>query len=192
MVRVIVQYVVVSNRKIAGVHLPPALCCTLVVQGRRFSGSLHCAKELVKNYGISSLGTGMLVNGWREVLFCTIYFGVYENVKARLKKTFKETTGSERELLAILLSGGLSGMISWFTTFPLDSLKSNIQGQPLENLRTPQRASALKLVVNRFKQVGIKGFYSGVYPAVVRACIVSSTRFTSFEFALQTLAKLDI
>lgn len=46
-----------------------------VTNSSRFKGSWQCGKFLTRNYGVSSLFTGMSVNVLREMTFGAVYFG---------------------------------------------------------------------------------------------------------------------
>ncbi len=72
----------------------------------------------------------------------------------------------------------MSGAIGWFVSFPLDAVKSNIQGVPLKASRQPAVAITRQLIARK----GILGLYRGVYASVARAFLVSSSRFTAYEF----------
>ena len=87
---------------------------------------------------------------------------------------------------------GLSGALAWFSSFPLDVVKSNVQGQPISSiLSKTNRVRSLDVIGARWKAKGFAGFYSGLGPSVTRAFIVSSTRFSAYEFMLQLLNKWD-
>jgi len=117
------------------------------------------------------LFTGFWVNTTREVTFCSVYFGIYEMLKHKFSQLSllrgdvvrsanpilphrhghhvrKETSASP---LAILFAGGFAGMAAWFASFPLDVIKSNIQGQPLDNIanNSPDRKRFWNVSVER-------------------------------------------
>jgi solute carrier family 25 carnitine/acylcarnitine transporter 20/29 len=97
------------------------------------------------------------------------------------------TPPSEPSPLAVLLAGGLSGASAWAATCPLDVIKNNIQGKPLAQA-TP---SILSIVRKLWQAHGIKAFYYGVGPSIARACIVSSSRFSAYEFAMRMLNQFE-
>jgi hypothetical protein len=51
------------------------------VTTKMFTSSTQCARHLVANHGVSILYRGTVVNMYREVLFCTVYFTAYELVR---------------------------------------------------------------------------------------------------------------
>jgi len=81
-------------------------------------------------------------------------------------------------------------MCSWFVSFPLDVVKANIQG---ESPGTPieKRMKFKKVVMSRFYEAGLAGFYWGVAPSLLRAFFVSGSRFSAYEVTLRLLSRLD-
>ena len=80
--------------------------------------------------------------------------------------------------IAIPLSGGISGGIGWFISFPLDCIKANVQGRDLGKKCVP----TVDVAKNIFRSRGIAGLYSGIVPSVSRAFLVSASRFSVYEF----------
>ena len=58
------------------------------------------------------------MNTWREVLFCALYFGVYETAKSGLGQLFYETTGERHDVLSIMIAGGMSVRGGFLFDFP--------------------------------------------------------------------------
>ncbi|PRP80533.1 hypothetical protein PROFUN_11846 [Planoprotostelium fungivorum] len=157
---------------------------------RLYRGSAHCATSLIRNYGIKSWYTGYWVNTCRESLFCCVYFGVYEHAKAFLSSQLGTDHGKINPL-AVCLAGGASGMLAWVVSFPLDSIKNNIQGQSMEFLKdnNTTKQTFSKVTKHLWTTRGVGGFYSGVLPSVARAFVVSGSRFSAYEFAYTMLSK---
>eukprot|EP01094_Clydonella_sp_ATCC50884_P021505 TRINITY_DN4759_c0_g1_i1.p2 TRINITY_DN4759_c0_g1~~TRINITY_DN4759_c0_g1_i1.p2 ORF type:complete len:134 (-),score=54.56 TRINITY_DN4759_c0_g1_i1:50-451(-) len=97
---------------------------------------------------------------------------------------------------AIAAAGALSGATAWFLSFPLDCIKTRIQGMPsadlarrIEGRPLPRTGpySAVRVARLMFASHGLSAFYSGVIPSVLRACIVSGSRFSAYELALRVL-----
>mmetsp|Transcript_36360 Transcript_36360/g.79290 ORF Transcript_36360/g.79290 Transcript_36360/m.79290 type:complete len:299 (+) Transcript_36360:342-1238(+) len=152
------------------------------VTARRYSGSLDGARTIVRESGVRALYTGLGVNTVREVVFLGTYFGMYEHTKALFIQTLPAG-------IAVPVAGGMSGALAWFTSFPLDVVKAQIQGQRIDKLTdTKSRMISTSFAMKQlFKTHGIVGFYSGVAPSVARAFLVSGSRFSAYEFALWTV-----
>jgi hypothetical protein len=157
------------------------------VTEQRFTGSWHCTKDILRRYGLRKLYLGYWVNTVREMAFCTIYFGVYEHMKRLLHENVMNF-GNIGYLLSIQSAGGLAGMAAWFGSYPLDVVKNNVQGQSLDAQKLRMSFYHMK---QRWSQGGIRTFYSGVGPSVLRAFIVSGIRFSSYEFAFSQLSNLE-
>eukprot|EP01118_Nematostelium_gracile_P015468 TRINITY_DN6208_c0_g1_i1.p1 TRINITY_DN6208_c0_g1~~TRINITY_DN6208_c0_g1_i1.p1 ORF type:complete len:190 (-),score=34.51 TRINITY_DN6208_c0_g1_i1:13-582(-) len=151
------------------------------VNAKRFRGSFHCAKTLLAEKGLRSFYTGYTINTIREVAFLSVYFGIYENGKHIIGKAI-----GDHSSIAIPIAGGLSGASAWFLSFPLDSIKANIQGKQL----TGERVNSFRVMRSIFAQKGFFGFYHGVGPSVLRAFLVSSSRFSAYELMYRFLSTM--
>jgi len=164
------------------------------VRERKYKGSRHCAWHLLRNHGLKSLYYGFWVNMIREMVFCTIYFGLYENLKEFSRtlyvKRYQLPDDTRTPDLAILFCGGISGVCAWFGSFPLDVIKANVMSQSLPDPKN-KYVNARHAIQQRWKVKGIKVFYSGVGPSLIRAFFVSGTRFSAYEFAIRALTSLE-
>jgi len=153
------------------------------IEGKRFSGSLNCASYLLRYHGITGLYAGFNSNMFREIIFAGTYFGLYENVK-------KSLCGVMSPSFAIPIAGGLSGATAWFVSFPLDVIKSMVQSESARDNISKDELTIKQVALKKYREQGMKGFYFGVKPSIIRAFIVSSIRFSSYEFAIVKLSKL--
>jgi len=85
-----------------------------------------------------------------------IYFGTYYELK---KNEFP-----------LYISGGIAGCTSWFFTYPLDTIKSRIQGN----------------ICKTFNQsIKMGNLFTGLNYCLLRAFIVNSVGFTSYEYCIK-------
>jgi len=85
-----------------------------------------------------------------------IYFGTYYELK---KNEFP-----------LYISGGIAGCTSWFFTYPLDTIKSRIQGN----------------ICKTFNQsIKMGNLFTGLNYCLLRAFIVNSVGFTSYEYFIK-------
>ena len=155
------------------------------VTNKRFQGSWDFVRTLVREKGALALYTGHGVNTVREVAFVSTYFFVYEGFRDVLAG-HAAIKGMLDPKVAIPIAGGLSGAIAWTASFPLDCIRAGVQGQDLFH-RTGQRQGAVQVFRQLIAQRGFWGLYAGVAPSILRACIVSGTRFSAYEFAVWLL-----
>ena len=160
---------------------------------RQFKNSLHAAFILTRSYGVSSLYIAHYVNTLREIVFLGTYFTVYEHLKVSLSKLVGQNTlsnssssssSSSSKSIIIPIAGGFSGAIGWFISFPLDLIKANKQGIVINENSLKNRKSFFSIFNKLIETRGVLGLYSGVTPSIVRAFIVSSSRFSVYEFVL--------
>ena len=90
------------------------------------------------------------------------------------------------------MAGGLSGVAAWNLTFPLDTVKANVQRQVHKKDRLGNKvrvSSGWQIWKKILRERGVVGLYSGVWAASFRAFFVSATRFTAYEQALHFLQR---
>lgn len=154
------------------------------VTANRYKGSVDVMKQLVREDGLKVLYTGHVVNTARETMFLSTYFGVYEGLREAF--IHYNHDGKDHPLL-IPMAGGFAGAIAWAVSFPLDCVRAGVQGQNLHTTSPSDRKSSWQVFNDLMKTRGIRGLYSGVTPSIVRAFLVSGSRFTAYETALWIL-----
>jgi solute carrier family 25 (mitochondrial carnitine/acylcarnitine transporter), member 20/29 len=160
----------------------------------QYRNTLHACVSVVREHGPSPLFTGHVVNASREMVFLGTYFGVYEHSKQAVVAMFASLNGGGGgSSMAIPVAGGVAGALGWLVSYPLDCIKGNIQGQPLAATRALQlqlpRRSITSVGLDILRQRGVLGLYSGVSLSLLRAFIVSASRFSCYEAVLWTLRR---
>ena len=92
---------------------------------------MQAGYQIYKQFGIRGLYLGFNVTLVREILAMGSYFGFYE--WAMRKSSPDGQSSDEAPVAAAFVNGGLAGMFSWLTTYPLDYVKTLIQSDNLEN-----------------------------------------------------------
>eukprot|EP00457_Paulinella_chromatophora_P010866 gb/GEZN01010985.1/.p1 GENE.gb/GEZN01010985.1/~~gb/GEZN01010985.1/.p1 ORF type:complete len:302 (+),score=29.12 gb/GEZN01010985.1/:116-1021(+) len=149
------------------------------VGARRYHGSLHAARCLIREHGFRSLYLAHGINTAREGVFLATYFLGYETLSYSL-----HTHLGFPSLFAVPFAGGLSGALGWLVSFPLDCIKAGVQGQRLDQVKLreiEQVAVARKLLADPGK------LYAGLTPSLLRAFLVSGSRFSAYELAIWSL-----
>lgn len=150
----------------------------------RFSSSWACLQQLMRG-GVSTLYTGHLINTAREATFLGTYFWVYEGLRYTwVEENSSTTTAATTAVWAIPAAGGIAGAVSWTVSFPLDCVRAGVQGQ---DLHSSHRKAAHTVLRELLQTKGIAGLYAGVVPSILRAFLVSSSRFSAYEGALWLL-----
>jgi solute carrier family 25 carnitine/acylcarnitine transporter 20/29 len=98
--------------------------------GASRSSSLWIAKETWKREGLRGLYLGGGVTAWRDAIGYGFYFCSYDLSK-RLMSTASDPNAEHLAQWKILLCGGIAGVVTWASIFPLDVIKTRIQSQAL-------------------------------------------------------------
>jgi solute carrier family 25 carnitine/acylcarnitine transporter 20/29 len=156
--------------------------------------ALRARRQLLR--GVQILYTGHGVNTLREMTFLATYFGLYEVLRDSLYYHHHTTlrddpadAASHRQcssgpLWTIPLAGGISGAVAWIVSFPLDCVRAGVHGQDLFVPPPHKRRTARDVFRRLVHTRGIFGLYSGVTPSILRAFLVSGSRFTAYETSL--------
>jgi solute carrier family 25 carnitine/acylcarnitine transporter 20/29 len=106
--------------------------CRTQVQGSTNSptnhSSLAIAKEIWKSNGLRGLYFGGGVTSVRDAVGYGFYFWSYEICKRTLNTS--DDDSARMAGAKVLLAGGLAGIVTWASIFPLDVIKTRVQTQP--------------------------------------------------------------
>ena len=82
-----------------------------------------------------------------------------------------------------LLAGGMAGVACWVSSYPLDSLKSNVQAkQYTKSLSWVPDGTILEESLNiHRKAIGYNGFFNGITAVMGRAFFASAIGFWLWE-----------
>ena len=77
-----------------------------------------------------------------------------------------------------LVGGAAAGVACWSLALPMDVVKSVVQAAPLSHA-SPSIASAVSCV---YQRAGIRGFWAGAAPCLLRALPTNAVTFFVFEY----------
>ena len=128
----------------------------------KYNGGLDVVRQLYRQGGIRSVFRGSTATLARDGPGSAAYFATYEYVKRRLSP--KDEFGKTGKLspLAVCTAGGAAGVAMWTAVFPVDTVKSRLQGAE----GNPTVGSVIREVYGRG---GYKAFFPGFGPAMLRA-----------------------
>jgi hypothetical protein len=119
------------------------------------------------------------------------FVGVYEHSKKLIRHVLCDSFHfSQRHsfIVEVMISGALSGMSGWFASFPLDVIKTNIQGHfgtldPITKKLEPKQ----KFWPTTKKILKTHGFF-GLYSVSIISFFFSFLHFSINEFLLSKFA----
>ncbi|KAK9463265.1 mitochondrial carrier domain-containing protein [Lipomyces oligophaga] len=137
----------------------------------KYSGPFDVVKKLYREGGVRSLFRGSVATVARDGPGSAIYFAVYEYLKESLTPE-----GQAMSLGAISFAGGMSGVAMWTVVFPVDTIKSKLQTS-----ETP--STITKVSRSIYAQGGLKAFFPGIGPALMRSFPANAATFVGVELA---------
>lgn len=152
---------------------------------KAFNGPIDCAKKLSQNNGIAGLFKGLTPTLVRESIGLGTYFATYEALIARELKKDTSLTIADIPALKLCLYGGLSGYTLWTVIYPVDVVKSKLQTDSLDK---PVYKNWRQVVKDINHRSGIKGFYRGFVPTILRAAPANGATFAAFEVTMRLIS----
>lgn len=140
-------------------------------QKKQFNGSLDVVKHLYKTGGVRSVFRGSAATLARDGPGSAAYFATYEYLKRKLSPE-----SGELSLGAVMFAGGMAGVAMWLLVFPVDTVKSRLQG-------SAEKVSVGQVVREVYGRSGVKGFFPGVGPALMRSFPANAATFVGVELA---------
>lgn len=160
--------------------------------------SLILTKSILKSEGIKGLYHGGMTTVMRDSFGYGVYFWAYELSTRMLAQQVGTDHGPKVEAMKVLLCGGISGVVSWTSIFPLDVLKTRIQTQTLQPAESQPllagslavkeaRIGALAMARKVYAEEGAGAFFRGVGICSVRAFVVNAAQWAMYEWIMRTL-----
>ncbi|KAI9654013.1 MAG: hypothetical protein M1831_005530 [Alyxoria varia] len=107
--------------------------------------------------------------------------------KEKGKEKGEQTDSEEEEDAAkILLCGGVAGVITWASIYPLDVVKTRVQTQR-GDIKTQRGALAMARSMYREEQGGLKIFTRGMGLCCARAFVVNAAQWFVYEWCMKVL-----
>ncbi|KAF8970736.1 hypothetical protein BGZ46_010411, partial [Entomortierella lignicola] len=151
-----------------------------------YTGPVDCARQLIKEHGFrNGLMRGYWVTVVREIPAYAGFYAGFEGMKRFLTPKGEDPAVYQLGLLSLMASGATGGVSYWFACYPLDMLKSMIQNQPNPPKGVFYIVDAAKDV---YRRGGIKPFFRGFSPTIIRSVPAAAATFTTYELAMRALS----
>ncbi|KAJ8324532.1 hypothetical protein O5D80_006777 [Batrachochytrium dendrobatidis] len=142
-------------------------------------------KHIYRTKGLQGFAIGFHVQIARDFLGTALYFSIYETFKIWATPV-DEVPGP----MIHMLGGGFAGSLSWLFLFPLDVIKSVFQQDAFKP--HPQYRRAVDFIRERFVRQGIRGFYQGIGPQLIRSFPLHSLNFLVYEHMLKVCKNIGL
>lgn len=148
-----------------------------------YSGTIDVLSSLLRHHGIAELYRGLTITLMRDIPAGAAYFVTYEGLRRALGA---ETTSGPK--WPIYMAAGSAAHVAMIASiFPFDTIKTRIQGAGMEH-----SGQLLGEVRNLWKAGGLRAFYPGLAPAVIREIPAGAVTFLGYELAMSALGAVSV
>jgi len=142
---------------------------------RLYNGPLDCIKKLSAHDGVlRGLYRGQVVTLYREAQAYGVWFLTFEYLM-NLDMKRNNLSRSDVPSSKVAFYGGLAGEALWIASYPFDVVKSKMQS---DGFGQDQKYKTMRDCFSQtWRQEGMRGFWKGIGPTLVRAMPVSAGTF---------------
>lgn len=149
---------------------------------RNMTSSTSLLLDSLRHLNVCQLWSGLWITILRDVPFTAVYWTLTEKLRNRMVlKDEEETDNEARRTLKLFSIAAFSGTVATLVSHPLDIVKTNIQTHSFNhNLLGKGPISPRRIVSNLLQKRGLKYFYVGVFPRIVKivpSCAISLALF---------------
>ncbi|OAP59023.1 hypothetical protein AYL99_06320 [Fonsecaea erecta] len=152
---------------------------------RLYNGPLDCIKKLSAHEGVlRGLYRGQAVTLYREAQAYGVWFLTFEYLMA-LEQKRNNIRREDISSPKVAFYGGLAGEALWIASYPFDVVKSKMQS---DGFGKDQRYKTMRdCFAQTWRIDGMRGFWKGIGPTLVRAMPVSAGTFAVVELTMRAL-----
>ncbi|KAJ1818662.1 Mitochondrial carrier protein ymc2 [Coemansia sp. RSA 2598] len=151
----------------------------------QYKGPGDCIGQIYRGFGWKGIYKGQIPTIIREFNGYGMYFLAYE---ALVQRTMASTGKSRSELSSglVCLFGAAAGFAMWLTSYPIDVVKSKMQTDGFAG-SARKYSGAIDCAKQVMAQEGVKGFFRGITPCLLRAAPANAATFIGFEMAMRVM-----
>lgn len=143
---------------------------------RLYAGPIDCIRSIVKQAGIRGIFKAYPVAFVKETQAFGCYFLAFEASMTGLSKV-RGKLRNDMSAWEIIPCGALGGIGFWVGSFPLDVIKTRLQGDSFG--ADAKYKSTRMAVMKTWQEGGMKAFWRGLSPTLVRTSLSSAGCFTA-------------
>lgn len=159
-------------------------------QTRQYSGFYDALRTIMREEGWRALYRG-IVPSLLLVSHGAIQFTAYEELRTVFVglKEMKRNSGDQHDLLTSIdyaILGGSSKVAAILFTYPVQVIRARLQQRPNKN-GTPRYMDSWHVIKETTRFEGLRGFYKGVTPSLLKNVPAASITFIVYENVLNLL-----
>ncbi|KAI9136345.1 mitochondrial deoxynucleotide carrier [Paraphysoderma sedebokerense] len=152
-----------------------------------YTSMYSAVRQILETEGVRGLYLGLGPSLLQIMPYMGLMFGAYDGLK-KLSNRLKFSSSLGFSISQDLLCGGLAGIISKIGVFPFDTVRKRMQIQGptreqyiIPNLPRYSRLSTTRIAASMFKHEGLRSFYRGMLPGLLKAGPSSAVTFLVYE-----------
>ncbi|GFR47867.1 hypothetical protein Agub_g9676, partial [Astrephomene gubernaculifera] len=143
------------------------------------------AAQVVRTEGVVGLYRGFTLTLVRDVPSFAMYFWLYHDIATALSPGMHP---EEAPPATQVIAGGMAGVLAWMPIYPLDVLKTRVQAVPGSSAGGGGGGKTmLQYAREMYSEAGVRSFYRGVSPTLVRAFLMDAAAFLGYSTTLKLL-----
>ena len=153
----------------------------------KYRNAAHATYTVIREEGFGSLYRGVTLTALRQGTNQAANFTAYAEIKDRIQKRQVDPTAPLPSWQTAMI-GLVSGAVGPFTNAPIDTIKTRLQRSAAEPGQTTMgRINAI--ASQMYKQEGIRAFWMGISPRVLRVAPGQAVTFAVYEYLKGVLEK---
>ncbi|KAG9246178.1 mitochondrial carrier domain-containing protein [Calycina marina] len=151
----------------------------------RMRGFLHAVPIIARERGLHGFFQGFVPTTARQASNSAVRFGSYTFLR-QLAQSYT-APGEKLGAFSTFGLGGIAGLITVYTTQPIDTVKTRMQSIEAKKLYKNTFACAAQI----WKNEGLLTFWSGALPRLGRLVFSGGIVFTMYEKSIDLMNRLD-
>nr|XP_055053995.1 solute carrier family 25 member 45 [Misgurnus anguillicaudatus] len=145
----------------------------------KYRGPTHCVTVILREDGLRGLFRGFWALALRDIPCFGLYFLPYELTCRMLSEK-----GKQPGMFAVLMAGGVAGVVTWSCATPMDVMKARLQ---MSGAGGRVYNGVLHCITVSVREEGIRVFFKGLLLNGVRAFPVNAVTFLCFEMIMRAM-----
>lgn len=147
-------------------------------KSKTYKNSLDCLVKIHRKEGWKGINRGMVTTFFRETPSFGFYFLTYDYLSRSLGCEINDNLIIPK----LLFAGGMSGIVSWLSTYPIDVIKSRLQADGIGGVN--QYNGIMDCVRKSYQSEGMRVFTRGLTSTLLRAFPVNAATFATVTLFL--------
>lgn len=141
------------------------------------NGLILGSTKLCKDWGIRGIYSGVVPVSLRQASNQAVRLGSYNAIKTMVQQATNTPHNTPLSSSATFAVGSIAGIITVYTTMPIDTVKTRMQALGADKLYS----STLNCFMKIFKDEGLSTFWKGATPRLGRLVLSGGIVFTIYE-----------